>query len=199
FIAFLNGDETRVSQGKNWLTLKMATRLVINTLEEDLKTVIEQQLPIEIIQLETPLKADMRITNQGQERILHWIGYVDRIDKIGEVFRIIDYKTGIVKDNDVEFSVKDDLLESFSKTKHALQLMVYSFLFKQNFGFFPTQSLIFSLPTQTAIQKALNTGEISDHERMQLLNEFVTLIMDQLFDKETPLEHNPEAYYCKFC
>jgi hypothetical protein len=199
FIAFLNGDETRVSQGKNWLTLKMATRLVINTLEEDMKTVIEQQLPIEIIQLETPLKADMRITNQGQERILHWIGYVDRIDKIGEAFRIIDYKTGIVKDNDVEFSVKDDLLESFSKTKHALQLMVYSFLFKQNFGFFPTQSLIFSLPTQTAIQKALNTGEISDHERMQLLNEFVTLIMDQLFDKETPLEHNPEAYYCKFC
>jgi len=199
FIAFLNGDETRVSQGKNWLTLKMATRLVLNTLEEDLKTVIEQQLPIEIIQLETPLKADMCITNHGQERILHWIGYVDRIDKIGGAFRIIDYKTGIVKDNDVEFSVKDNLLESFSKTKHALQLMVYSFLFKQNFGFFPTQSLIFSLPTQTAIQKALNTGEISDHERMQLLNEFVTIIMDQLFDKDTPLEHNPEAYYCKFC
>jgi RecB family exonuclease len=199
FVAFLNGDHERVAQGKNWLTLKMATKLVLNALQEDLKTVQKHQKPIEIIQLETPMKAEMPIMTQGQDRTIHWIGYVDRIDKIGEVYRIIDYKTGIVKDEDVTFTVKDDLLKAFSTPKHALQLLVYRFLFQKKFGFFPDSSMIYALPTQSSVQKKLSSDSIANEKQMELLTEFVTLIFEELFNTSSPIEHNNDSLYCTFC
>lgn len=199
FIDFLNGDEERVARGKNWLTLKMATKLVLSALEEDLNTVLENKKPIEIIQLETPLKADMHILVDGKERILHWIGYIDRIDRIGDGYRIIDYKTGILKADGVKLMIKEDIFKTFSESKHALQLLVYNFLFEKNFSFFPDQTMIYSLPNRKSVKKIFVTDTMSNTEQMELLQKFASSILTDLFNNSTLIEHNEKAIYCKFC
>ncbi len=45
----------------------------------------------------------------------HFTGYIDRIDKIGDQYRVIDYKSGKVKEEDVKFVDKETELLSFQK------------------------------------------------------------------------------------
>ena len=58
-------------------------------------------------------------------------GNVDRIDEIGGQTRILDYKTGLVKTEELAFADFKDLKDKKSKSK-AFQLMVYAYLHFKN-------------------------------------------------------------------
>ena len=75
----------------------------------------------------------------GKPFSIHWIGYINRIDRIGNAYRLIDYKSGNVKDEDVRYAPNTKIKEGFSKSKHSLQLAAYLFLFEKEYGFYPVE------------------------------------------------------------
>jgi predicted RecB family nuclease len=93
----------------------------------------------------------------GQKRKISFTGYIDRIDKIGDQYRVIDYKSGKVKDEDVKFVDKDTELLSFQKCKHAVQLTLYAMFLKENRGFYPAETSIFSLTDVQNMSYVLNS------------------------------------------
>jgi ATP-dependent helicase/DNAse subunit B len=55
-------------------------------------------------------------------------GRVDRVDEVGNILRIIDYKTGKLKKGEVTFFNWEELSESNKKAK-AFQLLMYAYLY----------------------------------------------------------------------
>ena len=53
---------------------------------------------------------------------------LDRVDELGDVLRIIDYKTGKVEEGEVTFFNWDELSENNKKGK-AFQLLMYAYLY----------------------------------------------------------------------
>ena len=80
-------------------------------------------------------------------------GFVDRIDELDGVTRIIDYKTGKVEAKDLKITDFSVLGSDYKYTK-ALQVMLYSFLFSEE------NKNQFSKPVEAGIIsfKNLNSG-----------------------------------------
>jgi ATP-dependent helicase/nuclease subunit B len=133
-------------------------------------------------------------------------GNFDRIDQIGDAIRIIDYKTGVVKDSDLYIN-----LEQLEKNPKALQLLFYQYLF------FKDQRFVANNRTQKdkvvcgmISFKKLNQGLFSltlDKRPLEELNDdcfetlhhFLVQWIEELYGKETPIMHNPDSKYCEFC
>jgi hypothetical protein len=55
-------------------------------------------------------------------------GTIDRIDRIGGVLRILDYKTGYTKNTEVEINAWEDIVSNPDKSK-AFQTMTYALMY----------------------------------------------------------------------
>ena len=73
--------------------LEMGNEIILIALEK------KMEIPLEILDLKTSIKLK---------------GIVDRIDKRNDIIRIIDYKTGLIKENEV---LVKDIASSFNATK----------------------------------------------------------------------------------
>ena len=78
--------------------------------------------------INTEIELNKEIDYQGHKVLLH--GFADRIDKVNDDIRVIDYKTGKVGDKDTQIG-KNDIAITKMKEK-ALQLLMYKYLYLQN-------------------------------------------------------------------
>ena len=94
-------SSTVITSGKNYLALEIAKQFVFNFLQFELKE-LKLGKTIEILGLEVPLEIKHQI--KGIDFDLRIKGKIDRIDKINDVIRIIDYKTGKVTENQLRIN-----------------------------------------------------------------------------------------------
>lgn len=199
FLNHFSGDESLFLKGKNLLSYEMAMTITRNLLLEEKAFVIKTPEPIDILMLEMKLSKDIEIEVDGKKKTIHFSGYIDRIDKVGENYRVIDYKSGRVADKDVTFKiVNDDLIQSFASCKHALQLSLYSLFFKERFNHFPAEAKIISLVDVKANYN-LNFKEGTTED---VCNHFIELtghIVNDLYNSELEMAHDESAKYCSYC
>jgi ATP-dependent exoDNAse (exonuclease V) beta subunit len=138
-----------MASGKNWLTHQVALEFVFNMLTNDIAYIEAAQAPVFIHRLEARLLASMPIEIKGDTKTINWVGYIDRIDRIGNQYRIVDYKSGKVSDDDVIYKGKETIVDSFKGCKHALQLAVYAYLFEANYNFSPEVLGIYAIQRKT--------------------------------------------------
>ncbi|MBL4662801.1 MAG: PD-(D/E)XK nuclease family protein [Flavobacteriaceae bacterium] len=93
---FRDGD---VTKGKNLIIFEVAKRYVNNLVQLDIKE-IKAGNSIKILQLEADLKTEIQLPELDFPVYLG--GKVDRVDLYNDQIRIIDYKTGLVKQGDIE-------------------------------------------------------------------------------------------------
>lgn len=119
------GNEKFLSQAQNKIRIKVAEEFVQNMIDLDIKTLKTHEQLI-IIENEKSCEVDLNIP--GLEVPIKLIGFIDRIDKVGSTYRIIDYKTGLVKSVNMD-AFFDELLENRSKdfTKQ-FQVMFYAYM-----------------------------------------------------------------------
>ena len=106
--------------GDAYILQETINTFVANALDYD-KQLIAQHGPIEVIECEEPHKIDLDINGTK----FHFSFTIDRLDKVGGMLRVVDYKTG--KDETV-FSNVDALFDykKGSERPHAiLQLLLY--------------------------------------------------------------------------
>jgi len=119
---YKEGDLTK---GKNLIIFEIAKRYVSNFLNlesEDLKK--GNQIKIKAIEAD----AKVTITMPELNFPVKITGKIDRVDEYNGMTRIIDYKTGSVKQGKVEIINWEDITTDYDKYSKSFQLLTYAYL-----------------------------------------------------------------------
>lgn len=115
------------SKGKNLIVFEVAKRYVSNFIDREIAE-IEAGKQIKILKIETDLTLEIPIPELNFPVKIH--GKVDRVDEYNGQLRIIDYKTGMVSQGDVEIIDWNDLNQDYKFSK-AFQILTYALMMNQ--------------------------------------------------------------------
>lgn len=199
FLAYFDQNEQLFSKGKNRLSFEMALDLTKEILIKELNFVKSLTEPMYIEQLEGRFELLISYDINGETIPVNFVGFIDRIDRIGDQYRVIDYKSGKAEPKDVKYTEKNDALTNLSSPKHTLQLSLYCLFFQEKFGFLPHQAKIESLINRES-DFSLNIEKYKGLSMVpELVNEGISALLNELLDPTIGFEHNPSSKYCQFC
>ena len=184
--------------GRNLVVADVILRYVLKTLERDLELAREHG-GIRILGLERPMT--------WQFSGFDFLGYIDRMDSLEKgVIRIIDYKTGKVKDEDMDINDDNaqaiaDLLFGESNEKRptiAFQLFLYDMFTRalpeyrnvriEN-GIYAPANLFVSAPVTCSLSPVF----------VGLVKEHLVGILAEIDNPEVPFRLTEETKTCKTC
>ncbi|NTW32266.1 MAG: PD-(D/E)XK nuclease family protein, partial [Bacteroidetes bacterium] len=129
-------------------------------------------------------------------------GFIDRIDRAGSTIRIIDYKTGNVKKDEITIKTYEQLI-SESKLAKSLQLLTYAYLFNKNTN---TLNLSTGIFTFRSLSKGFcsvtcpdTKSDIIDIANLQEVENALLKIISSIFDKNIPFTQTADTKICKNC
>lgn len=173
----------------------------------------EDTAPFEIISLEAQrrYKASITIDTGRETKEIAVGGIIDRVDKVGGVIRLIDYKSGIDTKNFSNISSLFDRDDS-SRNKAAMQTLLYGYLYQSTF---PENKLklkpaIFNLreifkedfsPYLKYKPEQYKPGiELEDYREFQQEFEIgLKGLLEEIYDPEVPFTQNENIEKCKVC
>jgi CRISPR/Cas system-associated exonuclease Cas4 (RecB family) len=184
--------------GINKMNIQIIETLLNKFLSMD-EDFIEKQLALghsfEIVNVEEVLSREFSFDIEGEEIDVKLRGYADRIDKINDHLRIIDYKTGKVdKLNNVEISkvFKDG---SWSK---ALQLLMYQAMY-DNFQNDDVEVGIVGFRDLAKYVQSIKLKKTDEENVASLFNQGIKDLITHMMNNEEEIMHNPKSRWCKFC
>lgn len=203
-------SEDELATGKNQLSFQVSLQFLERFIEQQIKEVDQVKEDIFIIALEENLEMEFQVKLEDEIIPIKFTGNIDRIDRVGDHYRIIDYKSGKCTPDKLSFgktgSIEDKWIKLFyNKDKgYARQLFLYSLLFNKNSpnvnsfsaGIIPMVNI--SDWNVQIVDPYLNASEISITSLdtyQNLLSEALT----SLLSDEMIFEHNPKSDYCEFC
>ena len=179
-------------RGMNYIHKSMAAKVVEHILDYDLG-LIKAGNSLEIISLENGINAEFLPDENGEK--INFVGYIDRIDRLNGVVRVIDFKTAKAKN--LSMKPKEEKLEDFisnADSKQALQLSIYAYMVLHNKGFAVNQ-LQCGIWSFAEIGKGVQTLKIYDDENID--NENVSICMNsikniilEILNPEIPFKEN---------
>ena len=125
---FKDGDFTR---GKNLIIFEVAKRYVNNLIKLDISE-LKAGNSIKILQLETDLKTEIKLPELDFPVYLG--GKVDRVDLYNDQVRIIDYKTGLVRQGDLEITHWESVTKDYKYSK-AFQVLAYALIMHRELSY----------------------------------------------------------------
>lgn len=190
-------QEQDLFQGKNLLSFKVAIRFLKNFLEQEKKFLAEHGA-ILIEGLEESLSRKLEVDG----RTITVSGFADRIDKVSDAIRIIDYKTGTVKPGETSLEQTADVLTLNGKGK-SLQLLLYAWLLNEDERFKDRlkRSGIFALRQSSAGLNSVKVagGDILDTERIGEIETTIKEMVREMLNPETALVQTKETRSCTYC
>lgn len=133
--------EGNFKKGKNLIVFEVAKRYVGNIIDLDISE-LKKGHTIKILHLESHLKTALHI--KGLEFPVFIGGKVDRIDAYNGTVRIIDYKTGLVQQRELELVHWKEIIEEEERSK-AFQVMAYAFIIHRELGIDALEAGVISL------------------------------------------------------
>lgn len=120
--------------GKNFLQQKVLVEYVKKQLKADEKLITASAKTnqfLTLIALEKELSSAIEISINGELTKVYVKGSADRIDRLGDRIRVIDYKTSVRDSDKFKFSSFEDLFTDSDYNK-MLQLFIYAWLIVKN-------------------------------------------------------------------
>ena len=134
-VIFQNYFSQKESQfGKNYLQRKVLYEYVKKLLHNDQKliqTAHQTNELLSLIDLEKDLSSSLSVNIKGVDTEIFIKGSADRIDKLGNKIRIIDYKSSVKTSDKFKFTNFEDLFTDSDYNK-MLQLFIYAWLVVKN-------------------------------------------------------------------
>lgn len=192
-------------RGETQVLGKIIRHTVVNLLRCDMDIA-----PFDFIAAEFPLKGEFLIEpSEGEPFSINISQIIDRIDRVADRLRIVDYKTG--SDRTV-FSDMDDLFDNTNKErrKAILQLLFYcnAYARERKLGSQPIQPILYSLKGEKPegfgpLKVGPSRGKKEDlldyltvnQEFLQRFNDTVA----EIFNPDIPFIQAPKADNCHFC
>ena len=183
--------------GFNYLNKTVINNMLKNFIKYERKF-LEENKQLAIIDTEKELEKHIDI--QGHKVRLH--GFADRIDKVGDEIRIIDYKTGKVNPYDVK--INDKVVGITSMAEKAIQLLMYKYLYLSEHSDSSEQLI---KPGIIGFQKLshgvynLEINELHDLSKSfkDTCNKYFNEFLEELFNKAIPFTPTDEVKNCSFC
>ncbi len=194
-------SKAEISYGKNLLAQKVALKFIHNFLDEEIKTISNSEKnnqPIIIKALEQELETELVV---GSEKI-KIKGKADRIDSIGKITRIVDYKTGLAEDKELKI-VDWDEIRTESKLSKSFQLLVYAYMY-QKMNPSITENIQSGIITFRQLSAGLKTVKINKDESLNesVLQEFenqLKHLLTELMDRTKSFSKTNELENCEYC
>ena len=191
-ISELKHQPALYERGMNYIHKSMAVKVIEHILDYDLG-LIKAGNSLEIISLENAINAEFLLDENGEK--INFIGYIDRIDRLNGVLRVIDFKTAKAKN--LSMKPKEEKLEDFissADSKQALQLSIYAYMVLHNERFAVNQ-LQCGIWSFAEIGKGVQTLKLYDNENID--NENVSICMNsikniilEILNPEIPFKEN---------
>ena len=191
--------------GKNLIVFEIIKKNIKDLLELD-KKIVKAGNRLEIIGLEQELKAKLPFKNKE----IYIRGKVDRIDRLNGNLRIIDYKTGAVKPENISIGkpgkkgetsqIDLEPLRSNAKKEKLLQLLTYAWLYYKK-----RQLLTSDLPFEVgilstrSIKHGLLKANIFGSTKIDasIIKDFeaqLLLLIEELFNPDVPFIESDSPY-----
>jgi hypothetical protein len=194
-----------IEYGKNRLIVEVAHQFVNNFIIHEIKELKNRKSNNEyltITGLEKKFKVPFEFQINGQKIQINLKGIIDRIDRVGNIPRIIDYKTGKVEPSDL--NLKDwESLKTERKLDKCYQLLHYTYIYIHSQPdtkekLFPG---IFSMRNLGKGFMALKVPEndLLDKEILLNFEKVLNEILAEIFNLDIPFEQTPIIDNCKYC
>ena len=210
--AYLKNDGGKIfsksdlKYGQNKLSFDVSVQFIKQFLKQQIKEIEkgEQVLPL---RLEEKLIACIQAEINGQPKEINFYGKADRIDQNGELFRILDYKSGKSDDDKLKVPKKlneeemDKVLNDHTKG-HIRQLLMYGSMFRKAF---PDKApfaagIISMVKIQDWIHYLTESSNIEiSNEALDLFEKSVIKKIAELYDEDFEFKHDPDSRYCQHC
>ena len=190
-------SENNFNQGRNYLSLKVAEKLVHDFMIYEENLVVEKN-HIQILYKEKELTLNFKV----DEYNFKLIGNIDRIDITNNTVRIIDYKTGKnISNSELTFSDWDEVSDNPKKDK-VFQLLMYSYLFLKNNPEFLDKEIIVGIYFLRDVKKGL--VPLQKTGGLKFDNDFIEnfeIQLSKLFKRiiEDDFKENDDPKLCEFC
>ena len=150
--------------------------------------------------IDTEIELEKEIEYQGYKVVLH--GFADRIDKVNDEIRVIDYKTGKVNPYDVK--INDKVVGITGMAEKAIQLLVYKYLYLKEHSEISEKHIKPEIVGFQKLSHGLYNLEISEeHELSKSFEEtcdtYFKEFLAEIFNKDIPFSQTADVKSCSFC
>lgn len=191
---FKQADDSRPLLGQHFLIGEILRSYVKQTLETD-----KQFTPFEYVGAEYRFRAPYHVNG---ELIVNFKGIIDRIDRVGEAYRIIDYKTGT---GATDFKQVSQLFDASKANRpyQILQVFVYALFYMKEYPGIRLSPAIYYLRSifgNLSPAVTYNKHPISDIS--DLMEEFLPLFNDclaEIFNPAIPFTQTRNEKNCQWC
>jgi len=188
--------DKRFINGKNALVYHHYKKCLESLLEKEILDVKEFG-SYKILEVEKELDFKSSIKNVGLIKNIKLLGHIDRVDLTDQGIRLIDYKTGMVQQN--ELNIYD--FNQLSKKQKSLQLLFYALLWRKNYKSNEyLQCQIISL--KNTFQPKLNlTYKKKTFIENDVINNFQIWLEEFLkeINNTEIFKHDLNSKYCEIC
>ncbi len=190
-----------IDHGKNLLIKRVAESYISKFIQKEITELAElhkfnQQITLKSV--EERYTKHIRIEGLPDKKQILLKGFVDRIDRVGPITRIIDYKTGNVQQRDLVLKDWDDFTSKPALDK-CFQLLFYNYIFPENNDTNSRiQSGIISFRNMNSgfmPVKYPNEEESSNSEFEKLLDQ----LFSEIYNPITSFSQTEEQANCKYC
>lgn len=191
-------------EGRNLVIREVIFTYLEKILERDM-----EYCPINIHSLEVPYYTGLAFEASGQPYLVRVGGKIDRIDKVGGMYRVLDYKTG---KGEMKFESIEDLFarERKNRNRAAFQTFLYAKVFMAQDGMekariMPGVYLIRDIYNQDfnyqfrmgPARKNFPIPEYSVFD--EVFTSHLQALLAELYDPKTPFRQTTEVEICKNC
>ncbi len=180
-------------RGMNYIHKEIAKRVVRNIVEYDLE-LVKNGSALEILDLEKEINCDFFLDENQNDKISFY-GFIDRIDRLDGITRVIDYKTAKPKKLTVNLgkNKEEKLPELFFNDdyKQALQLSIYKYCIKNVLHINPDniETAIWSFAEVNNGPQKLNFMHIEDSE----VEDSIRNLIFEILNPEVPFEEKEKV------
>lgn len=207
FEDYYKNNKEVILKGKNLLSFEMAKHLTQRFLLAEQKLLTKNKGHLQIYALEMKLQHYAVFHIMGEDKKVAFRGYIDRVDIWNSSFRILDYKTGTCKTDDVHIKAirreKDPvraLKKQLKTKKYVFQLLIYQMLFyaahKRYAEYAGIVSLVNIKDGPFYLQNELTPDLPS---LMELFENALSELLNDIYDPSALFEHDPSSRFCLYC
>lgn len=199
---FFKSPVVRSLEGENFLTGEMIRKYAEKILEQDARFT-----PFHYIESEKKVRATIALSDK---RVVQLKGFIDRVDSLDRVLRIVDYKTGSGK---LEFESVEGLFDKEAKDrpKAVMQVFLYAWMYQQlpEYTGMPIQPAIYYL--RTLFQRSFNpvVEQKKGRGKADKVNSFqdfasdfedkLRQCLDEIFNLDIPFTQTETGKACAYC
>jgi CRISPR/Cas system-associated exonuclease Cas4 (RecB family) len=170
-------------------------------LDSEIKTTNKCELeskPLIIKNLEQKLETTLTINNQLVK--LH--GNADRIDGVGSITRIIDYKTGIAESKELKLE-EWSTIQTDSTLAKSFQLLMYAWMY-QKMNPAIIDNLVSGIITFRELSAGLKTVKINNNDLLNLsvldkFQEQLEIILTEILNPSIEFKQTLDLDNCEYC